>query len=147
MEDLSWSLWPVYVKLWLNGYFDLVDRRHSFMTGLKSYNKTPWPHLYTAVHANRKVICLLSVVFCSIKLTYVYVYSEHHQLTTAESYEKKNLTSFQLLHNNSSIGFQCKIRNASQKQTGCNFSEKLMLLHFLSVCYLEIHVHVSCQCS
>lgn len=43
------------------------------MTGLKSYNKTPWPHLYTAVHANRKPVCLLPVVFYSIKLTYVYI--------------------------------------------------------------------------
>ena len=73
MEDLSWSLWLVYVKLWLICYFDLVDGWRSFMTGLKSYNKTPWPHLYTAVHANRKPVYLLPVVFYSIKLTYVYI--------------------------------------------------------------------------
>ena len=37
MGNLSWSLWPVYVKLRLNWYFDLVESRHSFMTGLNPF--------------------------------------------------------------------------------------------------------------
>ena len=54
------------------------------MTGLKSYNKTPWPHLYTAVHANRKPVCLLLVVFYSIKLTYVYIIANTIKKQTAD---------------------------------------------------------------
>lgn len=55
------------------------------MAGLRVTYKV-LDHIY--IHANRKLVFLLPVVFDSIKLTYmyVYVYGEHHQLITAESH-------------------------------------------------------------